>query len=124
MEHTRGCSGKSGTLDGMKKSVMKHYTDEVSSCLFLSSGLDSNLILAILKKNNVEIPTISISFEKSIQDSKISNESQIVKKICTEHKIENHHSLITKDLIKEYDNQFCNERGSEQPAELVAKVLY
>ncbi len=93
----------------IEKSVMKHYTDEVSSCLFLSSGLDSNLILAILKKNNVEIPTISISFEKSIQDSKISNESQIVKKICTEHKIENHHSLITKDLIKEYDNQFCNE---------------
>jgi asparagine synthase (glutamine-hydrolysing) len=93
----------------IEKSVMKHYTNEVSSCLFLSSGIDSNLILAILKKNNIEIPTISISFENFRGDTKISNESRIIENICNEHKVENHHSLITKDLIKEYDNQFCKE---------------
>ena len=50
---------------------MKHYTDEVSSCLFLSSGIDSNLILAVLKKNKIEIPTISIIFSNFSGDTKI-----------------------------------------------------
>ena len=93
----------------IENSVMKHYTDEVSSCLFLSSGIDSNLILAVLKKNKIEIPTISISFANFSGDTKISDESKIIKNICTEHKVQNHHSIITKELIKEYDNQFCKE---------------
>ena len=91
----------------IEKSVIKHYTDEVSSCLFLSSGIDSNLILSILMKNKIQIPTISISFENINDDKKIKNEFQIIKNICKEHNIENHHTLITKDIIKEYDKQFC-----------------
>tara|TARA_B100000989_G_C19526538_1_gene467200 strand:- start:2009 stop:3700 length:1692 start_codon:yes stop_codon:yes gene_type:complete len=101
---------KNNTIDiEIENSVMKHYTSEVSSCLFLSSGIDSNLILAVLKKNNIEIPTISISFENLSGDIKISDESEKIKKICTEHKVQNHHSIITKELIKEYDTQFCKE---------------
>ena len=69
----------------------------------------SNLILAVLKKNKIEIPTISISFANFSGDTKISDESKIIKNICTEHKVQNHHSIITKELIKEYDNQFCKE---------------
>ena len=93
----------------IEKTVMKHYTNEVSSCLFLSSGVDSNLILAILNKNNIKIPTISISFENFKSDHKINDESQIIKSICNKLKIENYHSFISRDLIKEYDNQFLKE---------------
>lgn len=93
----------------IEKTVMKHYTNEVSSCLFLSSGIDSNLILAILNKNNIKIPTISISFENFKSDHKIYDESQIIKSICNKLKIENYHSFISRDLIKEYDNQFLKE---------------
>ena len=93
----------------IENSVMKHYTNEVSSCLFLSSGIDSNLILAILKKNKIEIPTISINFENFSDDKKIYNETQIIKNICKEHRIENHHTLITKNSMQDYDNQFCKE---------------
>ena len=47
----------------IENSVMKHYTDEVSSCLFLSSGIDSNIILAVLKKNNIEIQLFLLVFQ-------------------------------------------------------------
>ena len=98
---------KNNTIDiEIENSVMKHYTSEVSSCLFLSSGIDSNLILAVLKKNNIEIPTISISFENLSGDIKISDESEKIKKICTEHKVQNHHSI--KSTILNFAKKWIN----------------
>ncbi len=93
----------------IEDSIIKHYTNEVSSCLFLSSGLDSNIILSIMKKNNIQIPTISITFENSEFEKNISDESMIIKKICKEQKVENHNSIISEDLLKEYNELFCKE---------------
>jgi asparagine synthase (glutamine-hydrolysing) len=96
-------------ISEIEHSVLKHYTNEVSSCLFLSSGLDSNIILSLFKKNNIKIPTISISFENFEFEKNISDESKIIKKICKEQKIENHIAIISKNLLNEYDNLFCKE---------------
>ena len=93
----------------IENSVLKHYTSEVSSCLFLSSGTDSNIILSILKKNKINIPTISISFEKDKKDQRINDEHETIKNICKELNVENYHSLITKNLLYEYDNLFLKE---------------
>jgi len=93
----------------MENSVLKHYTSEVPSCLFLSSGTDSNIILSILKKNKINIPTISISFEKDKKDQRINDEHETIKNICKELNVENYHSLITKNLLYEYDNLFLKE---------------
>ena len=46
----------------IENSVMKHYTDEVSSCLFLSSGIDSNLILAVLKNKKLRFQLFLLAF--------------------------------------------------------------
>jgi len=96
-------------LNEMENSVLKHYTNEVPSCLFLSSGTDSNIILSILKKNKINIPTISISFEKDKKDQRINDEHETIKNICKELNVENYHSLITKNLLYEYDNLFLKE---------------
>ena len=93
----------------IENSVLKHYTSEVPSCLFLSSGTDSNIILSILKKNKINIPTISISFEKDKKDQRINDEHETIKNICKELNVENYHSLITKNLLYEYDNLFLKE---------------
>ena len=93
----------------IENSVLKHYTREVPSCLFLSSGTDSNIILSILKKNKINIPTISISFEKDKKDQRINDEHETIKNICKELNVENYHSLITKNLLYEYDNLFLKE---------------
>lgn len=93
----------------IENSVLKHYTSEVSSCLFLSSGTDSNIILSILKKNKINIPTISISFEKDKKDQRINDEHETIKNICKELNVKNYHSLITKNLLYEYDNLFLKE---------------
>lgn len=93
----------------IEKSVIKHYTNEVSSCLFLSSGIDSNIILSLLKKNDLDIPTLSLSFEDSKFEKNLSDESKIIKRICQEEKIENHNTFISKSLMKEYDDLFCKE---------------
>ena len=93
----------------IENSVLKHYTSEVPSCLFLSSGTDSNIILSILKKNKINIPTISISFEKDKKDQRINDEHETIKNICKELKVKNYHSLITKNLLYEYDNLFLKE---------------
>lgn len=93
----------------IEKSVIKHHTNEVSSCLFLSSGVDSNLILSLLKKNNLEIPTISLTFEGSKSEKNISDESKIIKNICKDEKIQNHNELISKNSLNEFDNQFCKD---------------
>ena len=93
----------------IEDSIIKHYTNEVSSCLFLSSGLDSNIILSIMKKNNIQIPTISITFENSEIEKNISDESKIIKKICKEQKVENYNSKISTNLLGEYNELFCKE---------------
>lgn len=96
-------------VNEIEKSVLKHYTNEVSSCLFLSSGIDSNIILSILRKNKINIPTISITFENSKYEKNISNEKNIIKKICNEQKIENFHKFISKNQLQEYDFLFYKE---------------
>lgn len=93
----------------IEDSILKHYTKEVSSCLFLSSGVDSNIILASLKKNNVDVPTLSLTFENSGSEKNIPNEGKIIEKICAENKIQNYNAFISKSLLKEYDNKFCKE---------------
>ena len=93
----------------IENSVLKHYTSEVPSCLFLSSGTDSNIILSILKKNKINIPTISISFEKDKKDQRINDEHETIKNICKELNVENYHSLITKNLSYSYNNLFLKE---------------
>ena len=63
-------------------------------CLFLSSGLDSNIILSIFK-NNIKIPTISISFENFEFEKNISDESKIIKK-SAKSKNKNHTAVLPK----------------------------
>ena len=67
------------------------------------------IILSIFKKNNIKIPTISISFENFEFEKNISDESKIIKKICKEQKIKNHTAVISKNLLNEYDDIFCKE---------------
>jgi asparagine synthase (glutamine-hydrolysing) len=93
----------------IEKSVVKHYTNDVPSCLFLSSGTDSNIILSLLKKNKIDVPTISINFENSKYEKNISNERNIIKKICSEQKIENYHKFISKYELEEYNSLFYKE---------------
>ena len=79
----------------IEKSVMKHYTDEVSSCLFLSSGIDSNLILAILKKNNIEIKNLQIP----VLNKSDGNRNEIKKNLLNQ-------PLIINEIIDLYHEDF------------------
>jgi asparagine synthase (glutamine-hydrolysing) len=88
----------------IENSIIKHFTNEVPSCLFLSSGVDSNIILSCFIKNKINIPTISIAFEKNKDEKNIFNELSSVRKICDQNSIQNIEKIITKNDIKYFDN--------------------
>lgn len=104
----------SNIAQNIEKSIIKHYTSEVSSCLFLSSGIDSNIILSTFIKNKINIPTISISFENNKYEKNIKNELDLVKQICKQHKIDNISKIITQDDVKYFDNLFY--QSMDQPS--------
>ena len=77
------------------ESIKKHFTKDVNSCLFLSSGTDSNIILSLLNNMMIKIPCVSINFET--KDKKYINEEININKISKIHNIE----LITKKFCEE-----------------------
>lgn len=77
------------------ESIKKHFTKDVNSCLFLSSGTDSNIILSLLNNMKIRMPCVSINFET--KDKKYISEEIIVNKISKIHNIE----LITKKFSEE-----------------------
>ena len=82
--------------------------------MFLSSGIDSNIILSTFIKNKINIPTISISFENNKYEKNIKNELDLVKQICKQHKIHNISKIITQDDVKYFDNLFY--QSMDQPS--------
>jgi asparagine synthase (glutamine-hydrolysing) len=99
--------------ENIENSIIKHYTSEVPSCLFLSSGVDSNIILSCFIKNKINIPTISIAFEKSKYEKNIFNELSLVRKICNQNNIQNIEKIITQNDVKYFDNLLCG--AMDQP---------
>ncbi len=109
--------------DSINKSVEKHMISDVSIGAFLSGGIDSSLITALMRKNTSTVKTFNIGFEdKSLDESKFA--SSVAKHLKTDH-----HQVIfkNKDLLefipkvaKIYDEPFAD--SSQLPTILLSQI--
>ena len=109
--------------DAINNSVRKHMISDVSIGAFLSGGIDSSLITALMKKNTSDVKTFNIGFEdKSLDESKFA--SAVAKHLKTDH-----HEVIfkNKDLLKlipkitnVYDEPFAD--SSQLPTILLSQI--
>ena len=81
-----------------KDSIEKRLMSDVPLGVYLSGGIDSSSIVAMMKKLNVkEISTYSVGFEHDI----IGNELSYAKKVSELFETKHHEFMIKPDIVKE-----------------------
>lgn len=84
----------------MEESVAKHMRSDVPVGAFLSSGIDSTIIVALAKQHNPKLKTFTVGFE-----TKGFSEVDLAKETAEELGVENIHKLITPE-------EFVGELGN------------
>ncbi|WNF36639.1 asparagine synthase (glutamine-hydrolyzing) [Bacillaceae bacterium IKA-2] len=90
----------SKTRQALEDSVAKHMRSDVPVGAFLSSGIDSTIIVAIAKEHNPKLKTFTVGFE-----TEGFSEVDLAKETAGELGVENIHKLITpEEFIGELGN--------------------
>ncbi len=89
----------------LTKSVHEQMLSDVPLGAFLSGGIDSSLIVALMKKKNSDVQTFSVGFESKYFQDQYSEVSDA--KIVAEHLQTQHHEVIVSDdeikgLLREF----------------------
>ena len=97
--------------DVLIESVESRLHADVPMCLFLSSGVDSSLIAAIIKLElNREIDTLTVSFDPSNKNSECNHANQIANYLGLNHSCLNvdptSHKNISNEIIDLYGQPF------------------
>ncbi len=110
---TRKISKKSTQkiLDVLIESIESRLNADVPMCLFLSSGIDSSLIAAIIKLElNREIDTLTVSFDPNNKHSECNHANQVANYLGLDHTCLNvdssNHNNIANEIIDLYGQPF------------------
>ena len=110
---TRKISKKSTQkiLDVLIESIESRLNADVPMCLFLSSGIDSSLIAAIIKLElNREIDTLTVSFDPNNKHSECNHANQVANYLGLNHTCLNvdssNHNNIANEIIDLYGQPF------------------
>ena len=92
--------------------IKNHSLSDVSKCLFLSSGFDSNIIASYCKKLKIQIDTITLSFEK-FKNTK-DDETLYVKELNKIYGFKNIVIYLKDDEVKKLKKEF--EKKIDHPS--------
>ena len=97
--------------DTLIESIESRLHADVPMCLFLSSGVDSSLIASIIKLElNIDIDTITVSFDPDNENSECNHANQIANYLGLEHSCldvdASSHNNIANEIINLYGQPF------------------
>ncbi len=81
----------------LKDSIRRRLISDVPLGVYLSGGIDSSSIVALMKEYTGEINTYSLGFENDIIGNELAGASAVSKLFSTNH----HERIITTDIVKD-----------------------